>query len=108
MITGYLAANAGTAKVCGMDVSNSAIAVKKRIGYLPEANPLYYDMYVKEYLHFVAGVYKIKFAKAKIKQAIELTGLSAEQHKKLRSYLKVISNAQALPPRSFTTLMCLF
>ena len=59
MITGYIASDAGRAQVCGIDVSVDPINVKKKIGYLPEANPLYLDMYVREYLDFIAGVHKI-------------------------------------------------
>src|SRR5690349_9937042 len=52
MITGYLPPTAGTAMVCGFDVQQQPMEVRKRVGYLPEANPLYYDMYVREYLGF--------------------------------------------------------
>ncbi len=83
IITGYLKADGGTAKVSGIDVNDDPIAVKKKIGYLPEANPLYYDMYVKEYLEFIAGVHQISNAKSQISRVIELTGLQVEQKKKL-------------------------
>ncbi|HRH59798.1 MAG TPA: gliding motility-associated ABC transporter ATP-binding subunit GldA [Chitinophagaceae bacterium] len=83
IITGYLSANAGTASVCGIDVSNDPIAVKNKIGYLPEANPLYYDMYVKEYLQFIAGVFAVENKRQKIKSILELTGLAAESKKKI-------------------------
>jgi len=59
IITGYLKADSGKAEVCGIDVGTNAIAVKQKIGYLPESNALYYDMYVKEYLDFVASVHQI-------------------------------------------------
>ena len=59
IITGYLTANAGTVKVCGEKIELDPIAVKKKIGYLPEANPLYPEMYVREYLDFIAGVHGI-------------------------------------------------
>src|SRR5205823_12202066 len=74
MVTGYLMPDAGSAKVCGIDVTQNSIATKKKIGYLPETNPLYYDMYVREYLLFVAGVHGIKNAKRVINNVIELTG----------------------------------
>src|SRR5215216_6146832 len=60
IITGYLLQDAGTAKVCSIDVTEQPLAIKRKIGYLPEANPLYYEMYVREYLLFVAGVHRIK------------------------------------------------
>src|ERR1700730_12186844 len=59
ILTGYLQADGGDALVCGMDVQQQPIATKKKIGYLPEANHLYYDMYVREYLDFVGGVHNI-------------------------------------------------
>jgi ABC-2 type transport system ATP-binding protein len=83
IITGFLRSDGGTAKVAGIDVSSDPIAVKRKIGYLPEANPLYYEMYVKEYLEFIAGVHGIQNPKGKIQNVIELTGLQVEQRKKL-------------------------
>lgn len=83
MITGYLKPDAGNIKVCDVDVLTDTLNGKKKIGYLPEANPLYYDMYVKEYLGFVAGVFKIQDSKSKIKNVIEQTGLDVECHKKI-------------------------
>lgn len=83
IITGYLRAEGGTAKVAGIDVNQDPIAVKKKIGYLPEANPLYYEMYVKEYLDFIAGVHRIPNRRAQVARVIELTGLQVEQKKKL-------------------------
>lgn len=82
MITGYLQPDGGSALVCGINVVDNPIAVKKKIGYLPEANPLYYDMYVREYLQFIAGVHQIKEAKPNINRVIELTGLTTESRKK--------------------------
>lgn len=83
IITGYLKANGGTAKVSGIDVNDNPIAVKKKVGYLAEANPLYYEMYVKEYLEFIAGVHQIPNSQSQISRVIELTGLQVEQKKKL-------------------------
>lgn len=83
MITGYLAPDNGHASVSGIDVAKDPIAAKRKTGYLPEANPLYYDMYVKEYLDFVAGVHGIKNKKERIKHVVELTGLTIEQKKKI-------------------------
>lgn len=88
MITGYLQADSGDAMVCGLDVSNSPIDVKKKIGYLPEANPLYPDMYVREYLDFVAGVHKIDNRKQAIEKVIALTGLAIESKKKISQLSK--------------------
>jgi ABC-2 type transport system ATP-binding protein len=100
IIAGYLSANAGTAKVCGIDVKTDPVAVKKKIGYLPESNALYYDMYVKEYLSFVAGVHQISNLKSQIPQIIELTGLQVEQKKKLgqlsKGYKQRVGLAAAL------------
>ena len=82
MITGYVKPDAGTIQVEGLCVQTQSLAVRKKIGYLPEANPLYYDMYVREYLHFIAGVHEIKNPEPAINDVINLTGLSREAHKK--------------------------
>jgi len=81
ILTGYLAQDAGTATVCGIDVKANAIQAKKKIGYLPESNALYYDMYVKEYLAFVAGIHSIGNRQSSIVNTIELVGLQIEQNK---------------------------
>jgi len=83
IVTGYLLPDAGNAKVCGIDVSENPIEAKNKIGYLPEANPLYYDMYVKEYLLFVAGVYAVANKQAAINRTIEMAGLTPESKKKI-------------------------
>jgi ABC-2 type transport system ATP-binding protein len=88
MITGYIASDAGKALVCGMDVSLDPVNVKKKIGYLPEANPLYLDMYVREYLDFVAGVHEIVNKKKAIEDVIVLTGLTIESKKKINQLSK--------------------
>ncbi len=82
MITGYLKPDSGNALICDIDVAEQPIETKKKIGYLPEANPLYYDMYVREYLQFIAGVHHIKNIKAEVERVIELTGLTIESKKK--------------------------
>lgn len=82
IITGYLAADSGSVQVCGIDISKEPLAAKRKIGYLPEANPLYYDMYVKEYLGFIAGVHGIEQPAKAIGRVLELTGLGPEAHKK--------------------------
>ena len=83
IITGYLQQTAGEAFVCGINVAEDPLAAKKKIGYLPELNALYYDMYVREYLHFIAAVHQVPDAKTKIEQVINLTGLIRESNKKI-------------------------
>ncbi|MCO6497454.1 MAG: ATP-binding cassette domain-containing protein [Chitinophagaceae bacterium] len=82
MITGYLNPDDGKIEVCGVDTKKERTATKKKIGYLPEANPLYYDMYVREYLLFVAKVRQIENAKERVEEVIKLTGLTPESSKK--------------------------
>ena len=88
MITGYLSPDGGLATVSGINVAENPIAAKKMIGYLPEANPLYFDMYIKEYLEFIAGIHQIDNKKQRIKDVIELTGLGIEQRKKISQLSK--------------------
>ena len=83
MVTGYLVPDGGTATVSNIDVSADPIAAKREIGYLPEANPMYFDMYVKEYLDFIAGIHNVKNKKKRIDEVVELTGLIIEQKKKI-------------------------
>ncbi len=100
IITGFLKADKGSATVGGIEVSSDPIAVKRKIGYLPEANPLYYEMYVKEYLEFIGGVHQISNLKPRITDIIELTGLTVEQKKKLgqlsKGYKQRVGLAAAL------------
>ncbi len=103
MLTCYLPPSAGTASVCGLDIIQQPIAVKQKIGYLPENNPLYYDMYVKEFLEFawhINGMKTPKNSQQKIKNSIELVGLQVEQHKKIgqlsKGYKQRVGLAQAL------------
>ena len=100
MITGYLQPDEGTATVCGISVNDFPIEAKRKIGYLPETNPLYFDMYVKEYLDFVAGVHQIKNRSGKINDVIELTGLQVEKKKKIgqlsKGYKQRVGLAAAL------------
>jgi len=88
IITGYLLANAGSVKVCGESVELNPVTVKKNIGYLPEANPLYPEMYVREYLDFIAGVHSISNRSAAVEKVITLTGLSVESAKKIHQLSK--------------------
>jgi ABC-2 type transport system ATP-binding protein len=83
MITGYLSADAGQITVCGIKADEQNIETKKKIGYLPEANPLYMEMYVREYLAFIAGVHQIADAKKRVEEVIVIVGLSPEAHKKI-------------------------
>ncbi len=100
IITGYLQPDAGKAIVCGIDTVTDPLAIKKKIGYLPEANPLYYDMYVKEYLQFVAGVHGMKGIKEAVNRVITLTGLTPESKKKIgqlsKGYKQRVGLAAAL------------
>ncbi|MBN9296733.1 MAG: gliding motility-associated ABC transporter ATP-binding subunit GldA [Filimonas sp.] len=100
MITGYLQADGGTATVCGINVRDNALAAKQKIGYLAEANPLYYDMYVREYLSFVVGVYKIENEQQVIEETIALVGLTPEANKKIgqlsKGYKQRVGLAAAL------------
>jgi ABC-2 type transport system ATP-binding protein len=82
IITGYIRPDVGTAVVGGVNVQDDPIAAKRKIGYLPEANPLYYDMYVQEYLDFVADVHKVADRKQKISSIIDTVGLTPEKRKK--------------------------
>lgn len=100
IITCFLPQSAGEVKVCGFDVSADPIEVKKRVGYLPEHNPLYLDMYVKEYLGFIAGLHKIENKKERVAEIVEQVGLQLEQHKLIgalsKGYRQRVGLAQAL------------
>lgn len=101
IITTYLPSTSGAVKVCGYDVNEHPMEVKKRIGYLPEANPLYFEMYVREYLEFTAGIHKLGAnAKKRIEEMITLTGLTKEAHKKIgalsKGYKQRVGLAQAM------------
>lgn len=101
ILTCYIPQTSGTARVCGFDVSTHAMEVKKQIGYLPELNPLYTDMYVKEYLQFSADVQGITGnAKSIINEMIERVGLTLEHKKKIgqlsKGYKQRVGIAQAM------------
>src|SRR6201999_2842490 len=83
ILTGYLGQDSGEARICGVSVNERPLETKKKIGYLPEANPLYPDMYVREYLDFIADVHKVTDKKARIEAVITLVGLTVESNKKL-------------------------
>ena len=100
IITGYLQASAGEVYVNDSLVSIKNKEIRKKIGYLPEHNPLYTDLYVKEYLEITAGMYQLPEKKKKVIEMIDLTGLGDEQHKKIRAlskgYRQRVGLAQAL------------
>lgn len=100
MITSYLTPDEGSIKVMGMDTASNSIETRRHIGYLPEHNPLYVDMYVKEYLQFVCNIHKIKNKKSRTIELIEMVGLGKEQHKLIGSlskgYRQRVGLAQAL------------
>lgn len=100
ILTSFIPPSSGTANVCGFDSIEQPMEVKKRIGYLPENNPLYKDMYVKEFLHYVANVYAINNPLARITDLIGLTGLTREQDKKIhqlsKGYKQRVGIAQAM------------
>src|ERR1700748_2526442 len=78
ILTGFIPQTSGKASICGFDVETQPLDVKRNIGYLPESNPLYLDMYVKEALHFVANIHNIDNAGKRIADIIEQTGLGPE------------------------------
>jgi ABC-2 type transport system ATP-binding protein len=100
MLTGFIPQTAGTASVCGFDTVKQTLEVRRCIGYLPESNPLYTDMYVKEALGFVAGIHQLHNPGARIAEVIEQTGLGPEQHKKIgqlsKGYRQRVGLAQAI------------
>ena len=100
ILTCFIPQTEGHARVCGFDVTEESLEVRKNVGYLPENNPLYLDMYVKEYLEFIAGLHHLKNIKQRISEMIEMTGLQIEQKKKIaalsKGYRQRVGLAQAL------------
>ncbi|HTS45572.1 MAG TPA: gliding motility-associated ABC transporter ATP-binding subunit GldA [Puia sp.] len=88
IITGYLRQNSGSAFVCGINVQEQPLKAKQKVGYLPEANPLYQDMYVREYIRFVADIHQIAEKKKRIEEIVALVGLSPESKKKISQLSK--------------------
>jgi ABC-2 type transport system ATP-binding protein len=100
ILTCFIPQSSGQAWVCGFDVSEQGLEVRKNVGYLAESNPLYYDMFVKEYLLFVAELHQLKNANKRLKEIIGVTGLEVEQKKKIgtlsKGYKQRVGLAQAL------------
>lgn len=88
IITGFLPADSGEVFVNGQKIVSKNLEIRKNIGYLPEHNPLYTDLYVKEFLEITASFYKLKNTKRRIAEMVDLTGLGDEQHKKIRALSK--------------------
>ncbi|WP_026896717.1 ATP-binding cassette domain-containing protein [Daejeonella oryzae] len=100
IITCFIPQTSGSASVCGFDLMENPMEVRRNIGYLPEHNPLYLDLYVKEALGFMADIYQIPKKHKRIAEVIELTGLGDEQHKKIaalsKGYRQRVGLAQAI------------
>ena len=100
IVTGYLQPDAGQTVVCGIDVQKAPLESKRKIGYLPESNPLYYEMYIREYLDFVADVHAVSGKKKKIEEVIETVGLTPENKKRVgqlsKGYKQRVGLAAAL------------
>lgn len=100
ILTGFIPQTSGKASVCGYDVETQPLEVKRSIGYLPESNPLYQDMYVRESLAFIANIHQVPDAEKRIDEVIELTGLTPEKYKKIgqlsKGYRQRVGLAQAI------------
>jgi ABC-2 type transport system ATP-binding protein len=100
ILTGYIPASSGDASICGLDLAERSLEVRKLVGYLPEHNPLYLDMYISEYLLFAAGIAGVKNTKKALEIVIELTQLGPERNKKIgqlsKGYRQRVGLAQAL------------
>ncbi|MBS1927829.1 MAG: gliding motility-associated ABC transporter ATP-binding subunit GldA [Chitinophagaceae bacterium] len=88
MITGYIEPDSGSMEVCGIKVQTGSIETQKKIGYLPETNPLYVDMYVREFLQFAANIHAVPKAKQRIEEVINMVGLTPESNKKISQLSK--------------------
>ena len=100
IITGYLQQTGGDAYVCGINVAEQPLEIKKKIGYLPELNALYYEMYIREYLGFIAEVHKVHSPRSTVDRVVDLVGLTPESKKKIgqlsKGYKQRVGLAAAL------------
>ncbi|TXI83608.1 MAG: gliding motility-associated ABC transporter ATP-binding subunit GldA [Crocinitomicaceae bacterium] len=100
IITGFIPSTSGEVHVCGIPVDIDALETRKKIGYLPENNPLYLDMYVREYLEFVGKIYHVPNLKKRVDEMIKQVGLEVEQNKKIgmlsKGYRQRVGLAQAI------------
>lgn len=100
ILTGYMEPDKGAAFVCGLNVTENPLAIKQKIGYLPESNALYYDMYVREYISFIASVHRLSKPKKALEHVIQITGLGSESKKKIgqlsKGYKQRVGLAAAL------------
>jgi ABC-2 type transport system ATP-binding protein len=100
ILTGFIPSTKGQVQICGMEVDVDALETRKKIGYLPENNPLYLDMYVREYLEFVGNIYKVPNLKQRVNEMIQQVGLEVEQNKKIgmlsKGYRQRVGLAQAI------------
>lgn len=100
IITSFIPPSSGSIEVNGLDISDNSMETRRVIGYLPEHNPLYLEMYVREYLSFIAGIYQLSNVRSKVEAMIERVGLGIEAHKKIgtlsKGYRQRIGLAQAL------------
>ena len=100
ILTSYLPPDGGSARVTGLDVESDSLELRKRVGYLPENNPLYLDMYVKEFLFFIGRIHKVEDLKKRVGEVIQMTGLTIEEKKKIKSlskgYKQRVGLAQAM------------
>lgn len=102
ILTCFIPQTSGSARVCGFDVNENPVDVRRNIGYLPEHNPLYLEMYVKEALGFICDIHQIGNKQERINEVIELTGLGDEKFKKIgalsKGYRQRVGLAQAILP----------
>jgi ABC-2 type transport system ATP-binding protein len=100
ILTCFIPPTDGTASVCGFDTRTHSMEVRRNVGYLPEHNPLYLDLYVREYLHFVAGIHGLDKRTTRVHRVIEQVGLGHEQHKRIgqlsKGYRQRVGLAQAM------------
>jgi ABC-2 type transport system ATP-binding protein len=100
ILTGFIPSTKGEVRICGLEVDVDSLETRKKIGYLPENNPLYLDMYVREYLEFVGNIYKVPNLKQRVNEMIHQVGLEVEQNKKIgmlsKGYRQRVGLAQAI------------